>query len=174
MKKLLITVIGFVLVVGAGVAIATAKSGPDQSHVGYANYSLDNVKGLKSKLSLNLGSWTLKPLIWAASQSDSEEAKFLDNISGLDVNFYDVNAPTEVITSQLGNSLSALEANGWEKIVAVNDAKEYVRILTLTDGDVFKGVLISVINEREAIFINVTGSLHNDDLQHLVAMSNEW
>lgn len=172
MKTLGIIFATLLLVAVGAFAIATAGANKPAS---FAEYSVADIQGLSPSFSFKLGSLGLKPLIWAAGISENEEAQLFRNIKALQIQMYDVKGDPGQISTDVGNALARLQTDGWERIIIVRDdeSKEHIRILAKIAEEAFQGVVISVVNEREAVFVNINGELSQQDLENLLAMREQ-
>ena len=60
-----------------------------------------------------------------------------------------------------------LQDDGWERIVLVREPSEQVRILVYNDEESISGLVVMVIDQREMVFVNVSGLIDLEAMQKL-------
>ncbi len=167
MKVALIVVAVLTLVIGGGVALAMSSS---KELRGSIEYTLPDMPELTQKVSIDIGPIGLKPLKWIARVADEPEVKLLGKIDSVKVRVYDVDGDYINIANRLKMPLAALKNQGWEQTLSVNENNERVMIYTQAVENAFTGVIVLVVNAREAVFINAAGKLAQDDLAQVVQL----
>lgn len=173
MKKFSLIIVSIALIVIGGVALATSGV---KKQEGYAEFRMPEIEGLKPQVSLKLGPFGLKPLVWAAGMAEEKEAQLLKNIDGLQVQLYEVTGDTAEVSEKVGKALKVLNSQGWENTIVVNDPneREHVRILTQIDGEAFTGAVIAIVTPTEAIMINVMGRMSHEDIAAVMELGDQF
>lgn len=169
MKTTLIVIAVLVLVIGGGVALATSGT---KDNPGYVEFTMPELPELKQKVSIDIGPLGLKPLKWIASAAEEPEAQLFKKIDSVKVKVYDLDGDYLKVAEKLKVPFSALANQGWEQVLAVNEDHEKVLIYAQIVESNFTGICVLVVNDREAVFINATGKLAQEDLAQVMQLHN--
>ena len=105
--------------------------------------------------------------------SEQMMAHLLDGVEALRIAVYKVNGQSKIYAQNIASSKAQLRDQGWKTLVSVNDGKEQVLILGKPDSDLleqdgtkslldvqaFHGVQIIIVNEQEAMYVNIIGHI---------------
>ena len=99
-------------------------------------------------------------------ESEPEIARILGGLRSIHINVLKFDPKDrQDIQSRIQSIRRQLDAPEWEKIVNVKEEKEDVGIYVQLDGEEsIEGVVVSVINEGEAVLIHVDGSIRPEEL----------
>jgi hypothetical protein len=112
---------------------------------------------------------SLLGLVSALGASDDPEAAALfKRLKGVRINVFETRALTAAAVDYVRSVSSRLGALGWESVVTVNSDDEQVRIFMKINGDAVEGITVMAIEEDEAAFINIIGSLKPDELEKVM------
>lgn len=161
-------IIMIVLVALLGGTYVLATSGVS-SQEGYADITLPDIPELNKKFSIDVGPLGVLPVKWALGFAEEKELELLKNVDGIKVKIYEMNGDIHSVYNEVSRSFAELKSSGWETIVSVKEDHERVAIFTRIQGETIKGVYVFVVNESEAIFVNVMGTLTPEDIVAVTA-----
>ncbi|MFT7561055.1 MAG: hypothetical protein ACI93R_002980 [Flavobacteriales bacterium] len=170
MKTFAVVVIVLITIVGGSYVLATTGASEKS---GYAEVNFEGVSGLSNKLSLDVGPLGVMPIKWALGLSEQKEFDVLKDVDGVQLKIYEVDGDVDEILSSVDHNFKALKSQGWETVVSINEEREKVRLLTSTVGNTIQGATLFVLNENEAIFLNVLGRIAEAQLSQLMEMQNQ-
>ena len=127
---------------------------------GYIDFgSLDAIYG-EPRVMINIGGPLMKLMAAAAASSDEPQASALmRDLEGVRVNIYNTGGNTQPALAQMNEAKAALEAEEWVPIVQVREEGEDVQMFSKIEGDLMQGMAIMVVNQEEAVFLNILGSI---------------
>lgn len=148
------------LLAGFLSAATWAQSTSMESMPGYFDFgSLDAIYG-EPRVMINIGGPLMTLLTAAAAASeDPEAAALMKGLEGVRVNIYDTAGNTEPARAKMLDAKAALQAEHWQPIVQVKEEGEDVQMFTRLDGEVMQGMAIMVVNDEEAVFLNILGNI---------------
>jgi hypothetical protein len=111
------------------------------------------------KVNITIGGTLLNFVGAMASQEDPEAAQVFSQLKGVRVSTYDTGGDTAAALAQLNSVKSTLQSASWEPVVQVNEDGEQVQIFLKIDGEMIDGLVLMAVDDEEAVFINVLGSL---------------
>ncbi len=108
---------------------------------------------------------SLLGLVGALSASqDPEAAELFKRLNGVRVSVFETSQMADGAVDYVKDVSSQLSNLGWESVVTVNSADEQVRIFMKIDNDKVEGITVMAIEENEAVFVNVIGSINPAEL----------
>jgi len=116
------------------------------------------------KIIINLGGTMLNFVGMMSSSESPETADLISKLKGIRVMMYDTEENSDVAKNQFAKVKSTLKSSGWEPIVQVNEDDEQVMIYMKMDGDNMEGLTVMVVDDEEAVFVNVIGQLNPEEL----------
>ena len=132
--------------------------------------SLTSIYG-EPRVMINLGGPLMK-IISAAAAEDPQAAAILQDLDGIKVNIYNTDGNTDPALDQLKQAKAALEAAQWQPIVQVKEQGENVQMFAQVEGDMMQGMAIMVVNEEEAVFINILGQINPAEVGKVIEHLN--
>jgi len=99
-----------------------------------------------------------------SANEDPEAAELFKRLNGVRVNVFETQQMADGAVDYVKNVSSQLSNLGWESVVTVNSADEQVRIFMKIEQDRVQGITVMAVEENEAVFVNVIGSLSADEL----------
>jgi hypothetical protein len=134
-----------------------------ESLPGYVDFGdLTDVYG-DPKVMINIGGNLLK-LVQAAAHDDPEAAAVLGGLLGVRINVYLTAGDLEPALEQVNRVKDLLSSSNWEPFVQVRETRETVDMYLKTDDEGVQGMLVMSVDESEAVFINILGSISPDAL----------
>jgi len=95
----------------------------------------------------------------AAASEDPEAAKLLEGIEGVRVRVYEHLADPAGVVEFIDDASEAMERQGWQRSVYVQDEGERVRVYMRFDDTRMSGMTVMVTDETEAVFVSVAGQI---------------
>ncbi len=116
------------------------------------------------KIVINLGGTMLNFVGMMSSGESPETAELISKLKGVRVQMYDVGAGSDAAQKQFAEVRGKLKSSGWEPIVQINEDDEQVMIyMKMVDGNM-EGLTVMVVDQEEAVFVNVIGQLNPAEL----------
>jgi len=139
---------------------ALAQQWDFESMPGYIDFgSLDAIYG-EPRVMINIGGPLMKLMAAAAASSNDPQASALmRDLEGVRVNIYNTAGNTQPALAQMNQAKAALQAEQWMPIVQVKEDGEDVQMFSKIEGDLMQGMAIMVVNQEEAVFLNILGSI---------------
>ncbi len=136
---------------------------------GYVDFGdLSSVYG-EPEVVINLGGAMLNFVGMMSKAKSPETSELISKLKGVRVRIYaaDKNADAAKNQSrknQFSEVRGKLKSSGWEPIVQVNEDDEQVLVYIKMDNGNMEGMTVMVIDEEEAVFVNVIGQLNPAEL----------
>jgi len=99
-----------------------------------------------------------------SASEDPEAAELFKRLNGVRVNVFETQQMADGAVDYVKDVSTQLSNLGWESVVTVNSADEQVRIFMKINEDKVQGITVMAVEENEAVFVNVIGSLKADEL----------
>jgi len=103
-----------------------------------------------------------------SASEDPDVAALFKRLKGVRINVFETEGLSANGLDHVKSVASQLAAMGWESVVKVNSDDEQVRIFMKLNGDAVEGITVMAVEEDEAAFINVIGSLNPAELQKVM------
>ena len=103
-----------------------------------------------------------------SASDDPETAALFKRLKGVRINVFETKGMAAGALDYVKSVSSRLGAENWESVVKVSSADEQVRIFMKINGDAVEGITVMAIEEDEAVFINVIGSLKPAELEKVM------
>jgi hypothetical protein len=112
---------------------------------------------------------SLLSLVGALSaEEDPEAAELFRRLNGVRVNVFETDAMAAGAVDFVKDISGQLAGRGWESVVTVNSAEEQVRIFMKLNGDMVDGITVMVLEDTEAVFVNVIGNINPAELERVM------
>lgn len=135
---------------------------------GYVDFGDLSLTYGEPKITINLGG-TMLNFVGMMSSSDSPEtSEMISKLKGIRVQIYSIEENAEVARNQFGDTKSSLKSSGWEPIVQVNEDDEQVLVYMKAIDGHMEGMTVMVVDEEEAVFVNVIGQLNPAELAQVM------
>ena len=99
-----------------------------------------------------------------SASEDPEAAELFKRLNGVRVNVFETQQMADGAVDYVKDVSAQLSNLGWESVVTVNSADEQVRIFMKINNDMVQGITVMAVEENEAVFVNVIGSLNPAEL----------
>lgn len=106
----------------------------------------------------------------AAQASGTDAAGALDGLKNVRVRVYEELTDPNAVSAFVDESSRALDNAGWQRAVFVADDEDKVRVYVKTQGQDISGMTLMVLDDEEAVFINIDGTINPTQLGRLASM----
>ena len=103
-----------------------------------------------------------------SAKEDPETADLFKRLNGVRVSVFENTEVTDEGIAFVKDASSKLSSMGWESVVTVNSAEEQVRIFMKINEDMVEGITVMVVEDTEAVFVNVIGDLNPAELEKVM------
>jgi len=164
MKRLLMSkfVIGLFCTLFALPAMAQEDELKDLP--GYVDFGDLSATYGEPKITINLGGTMLNFVGMMSSSESPETSDLISKLKGIRVQIYSMDQSADAAKDQFGKTKSSLKSSGWEPIVQVNEDDEQVLVYMKSVGGNMEGMTVMVVDDEEAVFVNVIGQLNPAEL----------
>jgi phenylalanyl-tRNA synthetase beta subunit len=119
--------------------------------------SLDLSEYVSETTSFSLGP---TPLSIAAWFMDGESEKLLlRELDGVRVKIFEISGDVDAVAAKLRELSATLQSQNWDPIVRVKDEGEQADILVRVSAETIQGLVVLVLDDKEAVVVNVIGEL---------------
>lgn len=131
---------------------------------GYVDFGdLSSLYG-EPKIIINLGGTMLSFVSMMSSSESPETADMISKLKGVRVQIYSTDENSDAAKAQFNEVKDNLKTDGWEPIVQINEDDEQVLIYMKMENGLMEGMTVMVVDDEEAVFINVIGQLNPAEL----------
>jgi hypothetical protein len=131
---------------------------------GYVDFGDLSATYGEPKITINLGGTMLNFVGMMSSSESPETSEMISKLKGIRVQIYSLDENVDAARDQFGKTKSGLKSSGWEPIVQVNEDDEQVLVyMKMIEGNM-EGMTVMVVDEEEAVFVNVIGQLNPAEL----------
>ena len=116
------------------------------------------------KITINLGGTMLGFVGMMSSEDSPETSELISKLKGIRVQIYSMDEDASAAQDQFGKTRKGLKSSGWEPIVQINEDDEQVLVYMKMEGGNMEGMTVMVVDEEEAVFVNVIGQLNPAEL----------
>jgi len=135
---------------------------------GYVDFGDLSLTYGEPKITINLGGTMLNFVGMMSSSESPETSEMISKLKGIRVQIYSIEENAEVARNQFGDTKSSLKSSGWEPIVQVNEDDEQVLVYMKAIDGHMEGMTVMVVDEEEAVFVNVIGQLNPAELAQVM------
>ena len=93
----------------------------------------------------------------AGASGDPRAAEMLAGIEGVRVRVYEQVDDADAVRAFVDDRSSDLADEGWQSAISVQDGENRVRMFMRFDEDRVSGMTVMVLDDSEAVFINIAG-----------------
>ena len=101
--------------------------------------------------------------------TDPATADLLANLEGVRVRVYNSIEDSVAVAEYLDAASNLLAQDDWQQVVRVQDDGD-VRIYIQSNGDAVTGLTAMIVNDSDAVFVSVAGSITPDQIAQAMAM----
>ena len=135
---------------------------------GYVDFGDLSATYGEPKITINLGGTMLNFVGMMSSSESPETSEMISKLKGIRVQIYSLDENVDAARDQFSKTRSGLKSSGWEPIVQVNEDDEQVLVyMKAVDGNM-EGMTVMVVDEEEAVFVNVIGQLNPAELAQVM------
>ena len=136
-----------------GCGLTASRSNP-----GYANLDSLGMNDVDNVMTLSLGTGLLR---FAAkhTQDDPETQALLNGLDGVRVRLYEIDGDAARVAARMNRMGGRLQNQGWNPVAVTRDEDETVHMLLKRDNERMVGMLVLVVDENEAVIVNLMGEL---------------
>ena len=135
---------------------------------GYVDFGDLSLTYGEPKITINLGGTMLNFVGMMSSSESPETSEMISKLKGIRVQIYSLEENADVARSQFSDTKSSLKSSGWEPIVQVNEDDEQVLVYMKTLDGNMEGMTVMVVDDEEAVFVNVIGQLNPAELAQVM------
>ncbi|MGB5291196.1 MAG: DUF4252 domain-containing protein [Lysobacterales bacterium] len=135
---------------------------------GYVDFGDLSLTYGEPKITINLGGTMLNFVGMMSSSESPETSEMISKLKGIRVQIYSLEENADVARSQFSDTKSSLKSSGWEPIVQVNEDDEQVLVYMKTLDGNMEGMTVMVVDDEEAVFVNVIGQLNPAELARVM------
>ena len=131
---------------------------------GYAAFDSSGFFATHQEVSLSLGAISLG-LAKGFLTDEPEAAALLEDLAGVQVRIYDIDADTNSVRDRVQRETDELLSNGWAPLATVREDNELVSVLVWLDPEnAMRGLIALVHDRRDLIFVNLMGRIDPESL----------
>jgi HSP20 family molecular chaperone IbpA len=131
---------------------------------GYVDFGDLSATYGEPKITINLGGTMLNFVSMMSSAESPETSELISKLKGIRVQIYSTDKDAGAAKKQFGKTKKGLKSSGWEPIVQINEDDEQVLVYMKMDGGNMEGMTVMVVDDEEAVFVNIIGQLNPAEL----------
>ncbi len=135
---------------------------------GYVDFGDLSATYGEPKITINLGGTMLNFVSMMSESESPETSELISKLKGIRVQIYSMDQNADAARAQFGKTKSSLKSSGWEPIVQVNEDNEQVLVFMKEKGGNMEGMTVMVVDDEEAVFVNVIGQLNPTELARVM------
>jgi hypothetical protein len=162
------------IAVAATTAVAKDKSKAQDytKHPGYVDFNALEIFGdQEATIEVYLRKPMLDLLRKFIKDEDPELYRVFGKLQLVRVQVFDVtNGQSDKFDAESSKTVKELDKKGWERVVRVKDEGERVFVYLKPSGDFewIQGIVVIAMEDmEEAVFVNIVGDIHPDDISRL-------
>ena len=131
---------------------------------GYVDFGDLSATYGEPKITINLGGTMLGFVGMMSSAESPETSELISKLKGIRVQIYSMDEDASAAKNQFGETRKGLKSSGWEPVVQINEDDEQVLVYMKMEGGNMEGMTVMVVDEEEAVFVNIIGQLNPAEL----------
>lgn len=149
-----------------------AQTSQLESLPGYIDFgNLDEIYG-EPRVMVNIGGSLLRLMSAAAASDEPEAAALMRDLKGVRIKVYPTGGNLGPALEQMNQARAVLQAEQWEPVVQVIEENEQVQIFMKANEDIMEGLTVMVVNEEEAVFLNILGQIDPKQIDKVMNQLN--
>ena len=135
-----------------------------KDYPGYVDFGELNTIFGEPTVQISVGASLLGLVSSLSASEDPEAAELFKRLNGVRVNVFETDGMADGAVDLVKDVSASLGDHGWESVVTVNSIDEQVRVFMMINGDQVEGITVMAVEETEAVFVNVIGSINPEEL----------
>jgi len=136
---------------------------------GFVDFGEMNSVYGEPKVNISIGGAMLGFIAAMTNKSNPEAAAIFNKLKGVRVSVYNTEeVGAEAALAQVNHVKITLQGLNWSPVVQVNEDGEQIQIFMKFDGEKMNGLTLMVVDDEEAVFINVIGEIDPNELSALM------
>jgi len=135
-----------------------------KEYPGYVDFGELNAIFGEPTVQISVGASLLGLVSSLSASEDPEAAELFKRLNGVRVNVFETDGMADGAVDLVKEVSAGLGNHGWESVVTVNSIDEQVRVFMMINGDQVEGITVMAVEETEAVFVNVIGSINPEEL----------
>jgi hypothetical protein len=131
---------------------------------GYVDFGDLSATYGEPKITINLGGTMLNFVGIMSSAESPETSDLISKLKGIRVQIFSTDENSAAAIDQFAKTKKSLKSSGWEPVVQVNEDDEQVLVYMKMDSGNMEGMTVMVVDEEEAVFVNIIGQLNPAEL----------
>lgn len=131
---------------------------------GYVDFGGLNAIFGEPTVQISVGASLLGLVSSLSASEDPEAAELFKRLNGVRVNVFETDGMADGAVNLVKEVSASLGDQGWEAVVTVNSIDEQVRVFMMINDDQVEGITVMAVEETEAVFVNVIGSINPEEL----------
>ena len=164
MRTLMIRKILTVCVTALMALPVMAQEDALKDYPGYVDFGELNTIFGEPTVQISVGASLLGLVSSLSASEDPEAAELFKRLNGVRVNVFETDGMADGAVDLVKDVSASLGDHGWESVVTVNSIDEQVRVFMMINGDQVEGITVMAVEETEAVFVNVIGSINPEEL----------
>ncbi|MBA6303220.1 DUF4252 domain-containing protein [Colwellia sp. MB02u-14] len=163
---LILAITTSLLLTGCGIT-----AGGLHSHAGYADIESPYWWQADSELNLSLGPLAIGTARWVIdADKDPEIDALLNDVDGVRISVYKVEENSQLFIENFDETQANLRADGWQPIARVkgDEQGDYSLMFIKSNGEVIDGLVVLLLSEDEALFVNIIGNIHPNSFEPIM------
>lgn len=142
----------------------------ERGHPGRVDLSrLDAINAAQELVNIRLDGWLLGFAKQAAEESRDPDAGILSDIDSVHIRVFEIDDPGADLARTAASLVADLQDAAWETFASIRDRDSFVHVLVKGSDTLIEGITVVALgDEHEAVFVNIAGRLHPDDIARLI------
>jgi hypothetical protein len=134
-------------------------------------YDFGSIPGVAEQptVDINLNQTLLGFVFSGLTAQNPELAELSQGLRGVRVRVYETLRNSNRVGEFIDTTSATLESQGWQRVVYVQDEGSKARIYLQMTEDEISGMTVMVVDNSEAVFINIVGSINPEKLALLAS-----
>ncbi|MDX1569911.1 MAG: DUF4252 domain-containing protein [Xanthomonadales bacterium] len=154
----------------ASILLPLTAGAADRNHPGRIDLSrLGAIDAAQELVNIRLDGWLLGFARKAAEESRDPDAQVLSDIDSVQIRVFEIDDRTPDLAGTAADLVDQLRRDAWETFATVRSRDGFVYVLVKGSDQMIDGITLVALDEgHEAVFVNVAGRLHPDDIARII------